>query len=179
MRYGFRNKNGKAIIAYWIAAHSVPGGAFPPLAVTLKLKNAGIKDPVLIDVVSGDISALEWKRGTTDTLEALPVRDSILAIADTSYFDWPVLPEAPSGLVAHSTGAGVELRLVLHDGHPAKVAVERMAGNNGRWERIATPAAGLQFSDAAAPRGSVICYRVRAINDAGESAFSNIVRVSR
>jgi hypothetical protein len=179
LRYGFRNKNGKAIIAYWIAAHSVPGGAFPPLAVTLKLKNAGIKDPVLIDVVSGEISALEWKRGTTDALEALPARDSILAIADASYFDWPILPEAPSGLVAQSSGAGVDLRWVLHDGQPMKVAVERRAGNSGRWERIATPAAGLQFIDAAAPRGPVVCYRVRAINEAGESAFSNIVRVSR
>ena len=37
LRYGFRNKNGKAIVAYWIAAHSVPGGAFAPLTVNLKL----------------------------------------------------------------------------------------------------------------------------------------------
>jgi hypothetical protein len=57
--------------------------------------------------------------------------------------------------------------------------VERRTGNTGRWERIATPAAGDQFSDAAAPRASAVCYRVRAINEAGESAFSNIARVNR
>ena len=178
LRYAFRNKNGKAIVAYWIAAHSVPGGAFPPLALTLKLKNTGIREPVLIDVVSGEISALEWKRGTADTLEALPLRDSILAIADANYFDWPVLPEAPSGLTAQSSGGGLDLRWMLHDGHPTKVAIERRAGNNGRWERIATPPAGTQFTDRSTPGGTV-SYRVRAINDAGESAFSNIARVNR
>ena len=72
LHYGFRNANGKAIIAYWIAAHSVPGGAFAPLTVDLTLKNSGIQKPVLIDVVSGEISPLDWKHGTTDTLEALP-----------------------------------------------------------------------------------------------------------
>jgi hypothetical protein len=179
LRYGFRNKNGKAIVAYWIAAHSVPGGAFPPLAVNLKLTNSGIRQPVLIDVVSGEISALDWKKGTSDTLEALPLRDSILAIADAGYFDWPVLPEAPSGLVAQVTGSSVSLHWDLHEGHPGNVAIERRPGNSGRWERIATPAAVTQFTDANAPGGSVVCYRVRAINDAGESAYSNIARVNR
>src|SRR5260370_30441219 len=82
LRYGFRNKNGKSIVAYWVAAHSVPGGAFPPLVVTLKLRNAGIRQPVLIDVVSGEITALESKHGTTDTLQAPPLPDSILAHPD-------------------------------------------------------------------------------------------------
>ncbi len=172
--YGFRNKNGKSIIAYWVAAHSVPGGAFPPLAVTLKLGNAGIRDPVLIDVVSGEITALEWKPGTTDTLEALPLRDSILAIADANYFDWPMLPEAPSGLVASPSG---ELHWEMHGGQPLKVAVERRIGNTGRWERIATQPASVQFNDTTVPRGAGVCYRVRAINDAGESAYSNIARI--
>src|SRR5258708_30417119 len=38
--------------------------------------------------VSGEIKPVEWKRGTTDTLEALPVTDSIMAVADENYFDW-------------------------------------------------------------------------------------------
>jgi hypothetical protein len=147
--------------------------------VTFKLKNSGIREPVLIDVVSGEITALEWKRGTTDTIEALPVRDSILAIADANNFDWPVLPEAPSGLTAQPSGAGIALRWELHEGGATKVAIERRAGNTGRWERIATPAAAVQFTDNAPPQGSVLCYRVRAINNAGESAYSNIARVSR
>ncbi len=156
------------------------GAEFPPLTVDLKIENSGIREPVLIDITSGEITALAWKQGTTDTLTAIPVRDSILAIADASYFDWPVLPEAPSGLTARSSGASVELHWILHGGSPSKVAIERRVGNTGaRWERIATEATGMQFNDAGAQRGSVVCYRVRAINAAGESAYSNIARVGR
>jgi hypothetical protein len=162
LHYGFRNKNGKAIVAYWLAAHSVPGDVFPPLTVDLTLPNSGINKPVLIDVVSGKITPL-------DSLKALPLRDSVMAIADASYFDWPVLPEAPSGLVAHD----VSLNWELHGA--TKSAVERRIGNTGRWERIAA-ITGASFNDTSAPRG-LICYRVRAIGDRGESAFSNIVRI--
>jgi hypothetical protein len=161
---GFRNKNGKVIVAYWLATHSVPGDAFPPLTVDLTLANSGINKPVLIDVVSGKITPL-------DSLKALPLRDSVMAVADASYFDWPVLPEAPSGLVAQD----VSLKRELHGA--TKSAVERRIGNAGRWERVAT-ITGTSFTDASAPRG-LVCYRVRAINDKGESAFSNIVRIHR
>ena len=164
LHYGFRNKNGKAIVAYWLAEHSVPGDAFPPLTVDLALPNAGFSKPVLIDVVSGKITAL-------DSLKALPLRDSVLAVADGSYFDWPVLPEAPSGLVAQ----GTSLKWELHGAR--RSAVERRIGNSGRWERIAT-LEGESFNDTKAP-GGLVCYRVRAINDAGESAFSNIARIRR
>jgi hypothetical protein len=178
LRYGFRNKNGKAIIAYWIEAHSVAGAEFPPLVVDLKLKNSGIREPVLIDVTTGEIRALAWKPGTTDTLSAIPVRDSILAIADAGYFDWPVLPEAPSSLEARGSGASVELHWEMHAGSAAKVAIERRVGNTGaRWERIAAEAVSAQFVDRSAPQSAVVCYRVRAINAAGESAYSNIARV--
>ena len=164
LHYGFRNKNGKAIVAYWLAEHSVPGDAFPPLTVDLALPNSGLSKPVLIDVVSGKITAL-------DSLKALPLRDSVLAVADGSYFDWPVLPEAPSGLVAQ----GTSLKWELHGAR--RSAVERRIGNSGRWERIAT-LEGASFNDTKAP-GGLVCYRVRAINDAGESAFSNIARIRR
>jgi hypothetical protein len=179
LHYGFRNANGKAIVAWWMAAHSIPGGAFAPLVVNLSLKNSGIRHPVLIDVVSGEISPLDWKAGTSDTLEALPVRDSVMAIADAAYFDWPVLPEAPSGLSASASGTGVRLRWELHGGAPSKVAIERRIGNSGPWQRIATESTAGTFHDTPAPGGNVVCYRVRAVNDAGESAFSNIVRVAR
>ena len=178
LSYGFRNRNGKAVVAYWLAAHSVPGNVFPPLTVTLKLANTGIRRPVLIDVVAGSIRPVTWKTGTSDTLEALPVRDSVQAIADESYFDWAVLPEAPSGLAATASDGGVRLEWQPHGPETSRIAVERRAGE-GRWERVATqPAATRSFTDAQPPAG-LVRYRVRALNDAGESAFSNIVRVSR
>ena len=167
LAYGFRNANGKSIIAYWMAAHSVPGGAFAPVTVNLTLKNAGITSPVLIDVVSGEISGLRWKQGSADTLEALPVRDSILAIADANYFDWPVLPEAPSGLSARASGGGVTLGWQLHDGNPAKISVERRTGGIARGRQLRLSLLSVNLSEVNRP--SVRCQTVWALRIVGQS----------
>ena len=174
LAYGFRSSNGKVIIAYWLAAHSIPGGAFAPITIKATLKNAGIKRPVLIDVVSGEITPLNWKPGTEDTFDALPLGDSVLAIADASYFNWPVLPEAPSGLSAEVSGLNVTLHWQMHAGNPSQIAVERRNGSEGAWERIGTQTVRTEFTDT--DIRSLVCYRVKAINKAGESAYSNIVR---
>jgi hypothetical protein len=180
LSYGFRSKSGKAIVAYWIAAHSVPGNSFPPCYATLSLKNSGIQRPLLIDVVSGDIRPLNWKKGTTDTLEMLPVTDSILAIADADYFDWPVLPEAPSSLTAGTTESGVTLGWEVHGGNPEHIVVERRQESTARgsWQRIAVlPASATQYLDSQLKSRQKASYRVRATNADGDSATSNIVRV--
>jgi hypothetical protein len=178
--YGFRSTNGKAIVAYWLGAHSLPGNAFPPLYATLSLKNTGITHPVLVDVVSGEIKAVSWKQGTPDTLEALPVKDSILAITDESYFDWPVLPEAPSSLEIKQAGGSIKLNWQVHGGNPTAVIVERrLEGNNaspGNWERIAKLGANATDYTDSSTKGSLAAYRVRAANADGESAYSNIAR---
>jgi hypothetical protein len=178
--YGFRSSNGKAIVAYWLGAHSLPGNAFPPLYATLSLKNTGISHPVLVDVVSGEIKSVSWKQGTTDTLEALPVKDSILAITDESYFDWPVLPEAPSSLEIKQAGGSIKLNWQVHGGDPTAVIVERrLEGNNaspGKWERIAKLGANATDYTDSGTKGSLAAYRVRAANADGESAYSNIAR---
>ncbi len=177
LAYGFRNANGKAIVAYWMAAHSIPGGAFAPITANLTLRNSGIKNPVLIDVVSGEITPLHWAEGRSEALDALPVRDSILAIADAGYFNWPILPEVPSGLTAQTSGTNITLAWQVHGGTSSKIAVERRLGNSGAWKRIVTQPSRTEFTDAAVPPGDTVCYRVRAINSSGESAYSNIVRI--
>jgi hypothetical protein len=179
--YGFRSDSGKAIVAYWLAAHSLPGNTFPPFYATLSLKNTGITHPVLIDVVSGEIRQVKWKAGTTDTLEGLPVKDSILAVTDESYFDWPVLPEAPSSLNLAITGNTAKLDWQVHGGGPTGIVVERRIeeGESAKtsWSRIANlPATTTDYSDSSLKKGERFAYRVRAINGDGESAYSNIVR---
>ncbi len=179
MAYGFRSRSGKAIVAYWLAAHSLPGNVFPPLYAELSLKNTGISHPVLVDVVSGDIKPIEWKDGTTDTLQALPLKDSVMAIADESYFDWPLLPEAPSSLTVALRGNSAKLSWSLHGGEPKGVVVERrvesLAGDGSRWERIAKlQNTATEYTDSGVAKGRQAAYRVRAYNDAGESAYSNI-----
>jgi hypothetical protein len=178
LAYGFRSTSGKAIIAYWLAAHSLPGNVFPPLTATLALKNSGIEHPVLIDVVSGAVSPLEWKHGTTNVLEAVPVRDSVMAIAEESYFDWAVLPETPSSLTVSAAGANARLSWELHGGDITGVVVERRAGSSA-WQKIATLGAdSTTYVDSGAAQ-SRISYRVRAINSAGESAYSNVAWTAR
>ena len=181
MSYGFRNRSGKAIVAYWFAAHSVPGNAFPPLYAAVSLKNAGINHPVLVDVVSGEIKPVEWKQGTTDTLEMAPVKDSIMAITDDSYFDWPVLPEAPSSLNVSFAGNTAKLTWQVHGGDITGIVVERQLGDGlqtrGRWGRITQlSATATEYTDPnlkKQPYG----YRVRAVNANGQSAYSNIARI--
>jgi hypothetical protein len=178
LAYGFRNRNGKAIVAYWIAAHSRPENVFSPQFATLWLRNTGITHPVVIDVVSGEIKPIQWRQGTTDTLEMLPVKDSIVAIADENYFDWPVLPEAPSSLKAVMTGSRVTLRWDVHGGNPTGIVVERRvlrAGDVG-WDKLATlPPTAQQYTDA---NVKAAAYRVRATNGNGGSSYSNVVRLT-
>lgn len=183
VEYGFRSSSGKAIVAYWLAGHSFPGSVFPPLYSDLTLRNTGIEHPVLIDVVSGEIKSLPWKKGTTDTLEALPMRDSVMAIADEGYFDWLVLPETPSSLNAASTANSLKLMWVVHE-ETKGIIVERQVSEisgdraSGNWQRIARlPATTTEYTDSTAPHGKFLGYRVRAFNDTGESAYSNIVRI--
>src|SRR5947199_4521335 len=180
MRYGFRNRNGKAIVAYWLAAHSQPGNAFPSLYLTMSLKNTGIVHPVVVDVTSGEITPAQWKQGTSDTLEMLPVKDSIVAVTDESYFDWPVLPEAPSSLTAAVSGKSARLDWEVHGGDPKTILVERknLETKDARWEKLTVlPAATKDYVDAAMPAREMVAYRVRAANDNGASAYSNIVRI--
>src|SRR5579884_42835 len=138
LTYGFRSSAGKAIVAWWLAVQSEPGGDFAPQTIELRITNTGIRTPVLIDVGSGSVSPLHWKPGTSDTLENLPLRDSVTAVADAAYFDWPVLPEAPSDLRASPSASGVTLQWALH-GPVTGTAVERRNGNSGPWQRMGSP----------------------------------------
>jgi len=180
LSYGFRSKTGKSIVAYWIAAHSVPGNQFPAYYITMSLKNSGIQHPVLIDVLSGDIRPLEWTDGQGTALQKLPVTDSIMAIADADYFDWSVLPEAPSSLTAIATTGSVKLTWQVHGGNPQRIVIERRddAMAAGTWQKAAElPVPTTEYTDTHISKGQRFSYRIRAANANGPSASSNIARV--
>lgn len=110
-------------------------------------------------------------------MERIPLLDSVQAIVDESYFDWPVLPEAPSSLEAATSGGAVRLSWQLHGGDRTAVVVEQRSGNPGVWKSIAKLAAGAtEHTDSNPPREPGLSYRVRAVNDAGQSAYSNVIR---
>ena len=109
----------------------------------------------------------------------VPVRGSVMAIAGADYFDWAVLPEAPSSLGAKVSGGAVELSWAVHGGDPTGVVVERRVGQ-GKWVRVTRlPATASRYDDSSTPAKAVVSYRVRAVNGAGESAYSNVVHVKR
>ena len=97
------------------------------------------------------------------------------------YFDWPVLPEAPSSLNAASTGNSVKLSWQVHGGNPQHIVVERRddpSTGRGTWQRITQlPFSATDFADSSVKKGQPVSYRVRAVNEGGESASSNTVRV--
>jgi hypothetical protein len=177
--YAFRAANGKAIVAYWLPVLSKAGMTFTGRRVTLRLVNSGIRNPVLIDITTGKISKLSWKPGATDVIEQLPLLDSVLAVADASYLDWVELPEAPSGLVASKSSVGIQLTWEVHDGHPEVVTIERRSGKDDAWKQIARlPATTNVFADSNnSGTETLTSYRVRALNAAGKSAYSNVVNV--
>jgi hypothetical protein len=109
------------------------------------------------------------------------VKDSIMAIADADYFDWPVLPEAPSSLNASPAATAVTLSWQVHGGNPKHIFIERREDpttGRGAWRRIADlPATTNSYKDSDWKRGQQFSYRVRASNDDGQSASSNIVRL--
>jgi hypothetical protein len=108
------------------------------------------------------------------------MKDTVLAVTDDDYLDWPVLPEAPSSLAAVVSGGSVRLRWEAHGSDTRNVIIERRIGQAGQWSRIATQPAGThEYVDMGASVGGTVCYRVRAMGANGESAYSNIVRVSR
>ena len=180
LAYGFRSRGGKAVIAYWNPVQSMPHTLPPMPHATFSLQNSGITRPVLVDVVSGGITPLEWKKGTTDTLEDVLVVDSVRAIVDESYFDWPVLPEAPSSLEAIAQEREVKLTWQVHGGGAIGIVVERRDDEKqgpGSWERIARLVGeASSYVDSTSSRGHHYSYRVRASIKDGESAYSNIVR---
>ena len=56
--------------------------------------------------------------------------------------------------------------------------VER-SGERGNWQRIAKlPAGTTDYTDSGISKGQHIGYRVRAFNGSGESAYSNIARIT-
>ena len=172
--YGFRSRSGKAVVAYWLAAYAEPGKETPPVEADLVIENSGIVHPVLIDITTGRLTPLQWMPGTKDTVR-VPYRDSLMAVADESYFDWPVLPEAPSSLNAAIRHGRADLSWDVNDATQG-IVIEKRVGT--KWEQIAkltSPAR--RYTDATYRRGIPAVYRVRAINGSGTSASSNLAGV--
>ncbi len=178
--YAFRSPSGKVIVAYWLPILSRPGNQSPVQHAKLTISDSGIKNPVLVDVTSGKLTSMQWTKGQEGTLEQMPLSDTVIAVADQSFFDWPELPEAPSDLNLNEARGGIQLSWHLHGGNPEFVSIERRVGSNA-WQTVSKlDAHTISFSDPHAQNNQgPISYRVRAGNSAGMSAYSNVATVGR
>jgi probable HAF family extracellular repeat protein len=88
-------------------------------------------------------------------------------------------PAAPAGLAASALSGG-RIRLTWSDnaGNETGFRVQRARGVDGTFTTIAEVAANATtYTDTTAKAGRLYRYRVRAFNDVGGSAWSNVVKV--
>jgi hypothetical protein len=176
--YGFRSRRGKAIVAYWLAERIHPKHPMEPVYADMSLTGTGIAQPVLIDVDSDSVSRLAWDGSPDSVLRHIPVKDSVMAIADDRYFDWDVLPEIPAPLKVETRGPAAKLTWPPADAG-TRILVEHLANGLKGWSEIQKLSGGVtsyQVNDAA--RTGNAAFRIRAANAFGRSGYSNIVTVS-
>lgn len=162
--------SGKRIFAYWLALPADPKDDFKPINTQLHIDDPAIKQPILIDIRTGDVSKLKWKSRKDRTI-MVPVKDSVMAVADATYIDWQEVPSTPGGLVADKGVGGTELRW---DTSPDATQYElQYSADYGHWTPLGQVAAGTtHFSDSLSSVQRVT-YKVRAINKNGASPWSN------
>lgn len=168
-RYAFRDRvSGKRIYAFWLAVPCAPEDNFKPVPAELVTPDPALKNPILIDVRTGAVTALTRKdRGAVP----VPLKDSVMAVADASFLDWPEVPEAPAELRASRAGRAIRLHWKRYD-EAIRFEVQRSI-DYSPWQPLAETAPDkTEFSDPGVRKGH-ITYRVRAVGKHGPSAWSN------
>jgi hypothetical protein len=170
-KYAYHDRgSGKRIYAVWLALLSDPADNFVPVEVEVSLPHSGITNPVSIDVRTGRVTALTWLNREKETLK-IPLSDSVVAIADSSYLDWQSAPEAPARLAAALLEHEVRLSWGKY-GNPSGFEVQRSI-DWAPWQKMAELRADQITYIDGAPAGAHITYRVRALSAKDPSAWSN------
>ena len=169
--FWFRDRvSAKRVLAYWLAIPADPRDDFSSLTTQLHISDPGITNPVLMDIRTGAVRELHWSNAAARTVN-VPVKDSVMAVADASYLDWKEVPLAPGALVAAQNGKRSDLRWEASPG-ASSYEIQRSV-NLGPWSVVGTVAAPHSaFSDKSTP-GTHTTYRVRARNANGYSPWSN------
>lgn len=169
--YTFRDrKSGRRAYAYWLAIEADPKDDFRPVTTEITIADRGIVRPVLMDIRTGGVRELHWKESGKRTLE-VPVKDSVMAVADAAYIDWNEAPQTPGELVAERSGQQVTLHWKPSPG-AVTFEVDR-SDDFAPWRKVGQVSSpGAEFSDSA-PGAHQSTWRVRAVNTNGSSPWSN------
>ena len=169
--YCFRDTaSDKPIYAVWLAVYAAPEERFKPVEVDVPVPDRLIQNPILIDLRTGKVTAATWRDKDARTI-TVGVTDSVTAIADASYLNWPEAPEAPSGLCAKQTGGIIELNWNGR-GEVSGFEIQRSVDWGG-WQKVSEVSSDQSRYSEHLPAGSHITYRVRALGRTVTSAWSN------
>jgi len=86
--YGYQNKlSGKQVYSFWLS-ESIPADANDARLQEIRLTNANIDQPVVVDIITGnvyEVPASQWSRnGTVTTFRGIPLYDAPMLLADKS-----------------------------------------------------------------------------------------------
>lgn len=92
----------------------------------------------------------------------------------------PSIPAAPSNLSAVAISAKrVDLSWTDNSSNETSFKVERSSNGGRAWTQIAQVGAGVtSYSDTTTAKNKTYSYRVRSSNEVGNSAYSNVVKVT-
>jgi hypothetical protein len=129
-----------------------------------------IQPPILIDVRTGKITPAAWRSKEVMTV-AVDLKDSVTAVADASYLDWPLTPDAPAGLVAKQSVGEVQLEWKAYGGFTG-FEIQR-SSDRSSWQKVTKLRSDRLSYSEKLPSGRHITYRVRALGQQAPSACSN------
>jgi hypothetical protein len=169
--FWFRDRvSGRRVFAYWLAIVADPKDALKPVMTEMTIEDKKITRPVLMDIRTGDIQVLSWADKTRRTVR-VPLKDSVMAVADAKFLDWSEVPLTPGGLVAERNREQIKLHWKPSAG-VSKFEVER-SDDFSPWHRVGevkAPAAAFSEQASVAHHAT---YRVRATSATGVSPWSN------
>ncbi|HXW15470.1 MAG TPA: fibronectin type III domain-containing protein, partial [Terriglobia bacterium] len=169
--YWFRDRaSGRRVFAYWVAIPSNPKDDLKPVMTEMTITDKNITQPVLMDIRTGDIQKLRWSDKATRTVN-VPLKDSVMAVADATYLDWIETPRTPAELVAERRGEQIELHWKPSPG-AFRFEVQRSDDFNP-WRPVGEVTAPVAEFSEKSPGAKRSTYRVRAINAYGASPWSN------
>jgi hypothetical protein len=170
-QYCFRDRaSGKPIYAVWLAVYAAPEDHFEPVTALISIPDQKVQYPVLMDVRTGKITPLTWQDKEARMIQ-IQLKDSVLAVADASYLDWPQSPESPGPLVVKQAGEKVYLEWKAN-GNSNGFEIQRSVDWSD-WQKVARVESSVSTYSEQSPRGHHITYRVRALSPEAPSSWSN------
>jgi hypothetical protein len=135
----------------------------------MTITDKSITHPVLMDIRTGAVQELRWDDSARRTVK-VPLKDSVMAVADAKFLDWLEVPLTPE-LEAERSGEQVKLHWKPSPG-ALRYEVERSSDFES-WHRVGEVTAPLTDFSEKASLARRATYRVRTESANGRSPWSN------